>query len=295
MWGSPQVDRPVPGWADVRSDKGDMWRPDARWTTVSGAVSVVLFPPGNIERASDAELRQAAEDLKRRKIALAVGTGLLVRSDRCRSKSEAYVDPGALERLFGKLRRDGADVAYVEMDEPFYYGHRDSSPTACHESAQTLAQALKQSIAIVRSYFPSAKIGADEVVDRSPTTPQDLAAWADTYKAVVGEPLAFIHADETWKEGAVSNLVPLAKALKARHMAFGVIYDADADKANNASDEAWAHNALNHAAEVERALGVRPDHAVIETWVRRPSRVLPEDKPGTLTNVVLQYIEMHRR
>jgi hypothetical protein len=29
---------------------------------------------------------------------------------------------------------------------------------------------------------------------------------------------------------------------------------------------------------------------VIETWVRFPTRMLPETEPGTLTNVVLQYI-----
>ena len=47
-------------------------------------------------------------------------------------------EPGALDRLFDKLRRNGGDVKYVTRDEPFYYGHRDSSPTSCHESAQAL-------------------------------------------------------------------------------------------------------------------------------------------------------------
>jgi hypothetical protein len=264
-----------------------MWRPDAPWKTVARAVKVVSFPPGNINRASDSDLRQAVEDLKRRKIALAVGTGLLVRSDRCRSKSEAYVDPGALERLFGKLRRDGADVSYVGMDEPFYYGHRDDG--GCHESSQTLARALKQSIAIVRRYFPNAQIGTEEVVDGSPTAAQDLALWADTYKAVVGKPLAFIDADETWTEPAVRNLVLLARALKARHVPLGVIYDADLS--GNGSDAAWSRNTLSHVVMVESTLGVSPDHAVITTWVRHPSRVLPENQPGTLTNVVLRYIQ----
>jgi hypothetical protein len=155
----------------VRADSGDTWKPEARWGTVAGAVKVIQIPPGNIERARESDLQQALADIKRRNIALAVGTGLLIRSDRCRAKTEAYVDLPTLERMFDKLRRNGADVKYVTMDEPFYYGHKDSTLTACHESAQALAHALVQSIAIVRRYFPNAQIGADEVVtkDRRPS------------------------------------------------------------------------------------------------------------------------------
>jgi hypothetical protein len=289
MWAGPHVDHPVPGWEDVRSDKGDMWKPDAPWKAVSHAVKVLLFTPTNVERARDGDLQQAISDIKRRNIALAVGTGLLIRSDRCRSKSEAYVDRETLERLFDKLRRNGADVKYVTMDEPFFYGHRDSGPTACRESAQALAQALKESIAIVRRYFPNAQFGADEVVDVSRPWVQELVEWTDTYKAVTGESLAFIHADVGWREEAVRNLVPLAAALKQRHVPLGVIYDAD--RFNNNSDENWSRNTISHFAIVESELAVHPDHAVIETWVRYPSRVLPENKPGTLSNVVLQYIQ----
>ncbi len=291
MWGGPRVDHPAPGWENVRADKGDMWTPDAPWKTVSRQVKVVLFAPTNIERAADRDLQLAFADIKRRNIALAVGTGMLIRSDRCRSRSEAYVDGGTLERLFDKLHRNGADVKYVTMDEPFFYGHRDSSPSACHESAQALALALKESIAIVRKYFPNAEFGADEVVDASAPWVQELVGWVDTYKSVTGEPLAFIHADTGWSEATLRNFVPLAAALKQRSVAFGVIYDAD--RFNNDSDQNWVRNTVSHFSKVEGELRIHPDHAVIETWVRHPIHVLPENEPGTLTNVVLQYIQ-HR-
>lgn len=84
------------------------------------------------------------------------------------------------------------------------------------------------------------------------------------------------------------NLVPLAAALKQRHVPLGVIYDADSS--NNNSDENWSRNTISNFARVESRAGVHPDHAVIETWVRFPTRMLPETEPGTLTNVVLQYI-----
>jgi hypothetical protein len=221
MWGSPRVLNKPAGWEGVRADAGDMWKADAPWKTVARSVKVIGIPPGNIDRTSDSDLQEALSDLKRRNIALAVGNGMLIRSDRCRAKTEAYVEPGALEGFFDKLSRNGADVKYVSMDEPFYYGHKDSSRTSCHESAQALARALVQSIAIVRKYFPHAQIGADEVVDGSGSWVQELAQWADTYKAVTGESLAYIHADLTWTEAAVRSLVPLAAALKQRHIPWG--------------------------------------------------------------------------
>jgi hypothetical protein len=292
MLGSPNVANKVPGWEGVRTDAGAMWTPDAPWKTVAAAVKVILMPPGSIDRARDSDLQQAFADLKRRRIALAVGTGLLIRSDRCRAKTEAYVDQATLERLFDKLRRNGADVKYVSMDEPYFYGHTDSSPIACHESAQALAQALVQGMAVVRKYFPDAQIGTDEVVTKDRAWVDELAAWADAYRQATGENLAYLHADLTWKPGSVQNLAPLARALKQRHVPLGVIYDADAANSfKTSSDEDWSRNTIGHFAQVESEVGVHPDHAVIETWVKFPTRMLPESEPTTLTNVVLQYIQ----
>lgn len=290
MLGSPRVANKAPGWEGVRADAGDMWKADAPWETVARTVKVIGISPTNLDRAKDADLQAAFADIKRRKIALEVGTGLLIRSDRCRAKTEAYVELAALQNLFERLRRNGADVKYVTADEPFFYGHKDSSPTSCHESAQALAQALKESMAVVRKYFPNAQFGADEVVDQDKPWIQELVAWTDTFKAVTGEPLAYLHADLNWTEGAVRNLVPLAAGLKQRHVPLGIIYDADL---SGKSDDTWARNAVSNFARVEQGAGVHPDHAVIGTWVRYPTRMLPENEPGTLTNVVLQYIQKH--
>lgn len=303
MFAGPYVSRPAPGWEWVRRDMGDMWKADAPWQSVARAVSVIQFPPTSIDRANDSDLRLAIADIKRRNIAFAVGTGLLIRSDRCRSKTEAYVDQAALERLFEKLRRNGANVKYVTMDEPYFYGHRDSSPTSCHESARVLAQALAQSIAIVRKYFPDAQIGTDEVVTRERPWVDELVGWADIFRQVTGEKLAYMHADLSWKREPLQNLVPLSKALKARGIPLGISYNAAArgdepwfDPGSvSSSDVGWVQNAVRHYEEVESSLGVHPDHAVLTTWVHYPTRMLPETQPGTFTNLVYQYIQRQKR
>lgn len=51
---------------------------------------------------------------------------------------------------------------------------------------------------------------------------------------------------------------------------------------------------MAHFAKVESELEAHPDHAVIESWVRVPTKMLPENAPGTFTNIVLQYIQTRR-
>jgi hypothetical protein len=302
MFAGPYVNHPAPGWEGVRRDMGDMWKEDAPWQTVSRAVSVIQFPPTSIDRARDSDLRLAIADIQRRHIAFAVGTGLLIRSDRCRSRTEAYVDQAAVEGLLDKLRRNGADVKYLTMDEPYFYGHRDSSPTACHESAQVLAQALIRGIAIVRKYYPDAQIGTDEVVTKERPWVDELAAWADTFQRVTGERLAYMHADVGWTRESMQNLVPLSKALKARGIPLGISYNAaardvepwfDANNVHN-SNVGWVQNAVSHFTAVESGLGIHPDHTVLTTWVHYPTRMLPETEPGTFTNLIYQYIQRHK-
>jgi hypothetical protein len=301
MFAGPYVAHPFPGWEEVRRDMGEMWKPDAPWQTVASHVKVIGFPPTSIDRSNIDDLRHAIGDIRRRNIALAVGTGLLIRSDRCRAKTEAYVDRASLEHLLDKLRRAGADVKYVTIDEPYFYGHKDSSATACHESAETLARALMQGIAIVRRYFPDAQIGSDEVVTKDPQWVDELIGWVDTYQRVTGEKLAYLHADVSWKPQTIRNLVPLAAALRRRHIALGIDYDAaprgeqpwfDANSVEN-SNVGWVHNALEHYTEIESGIGLHPDHAVLTTWVHYPTRMLPETEPGTFTNLLYQYIRQH--
>jgi hypothetical protein len=97
--------------------------------------------------------------------------------------------------------------------------------------------------------------------------------------------------------------VPLSKALKARGIPLGIIYDAAAkgqegwfDPKNvQNSDIGWVQNAVKHYTEVESGLGIHPDHAVFATWVRYPTRVLPESQPGTFTNLVFRYLQYTKK
>ena len=263
----------------------NMWVVDAPWPRVAARVRVAGFPPGNIERAKDVELQAAFVGMKQRGIALGLGTGLLTRSDRCRAHNEAMASPGELEQMLLKIRRDGGDLRYIAMDEPYYFGHRDAS--GCHQSAAELAAEVAQSVATARRIFPSVQIGDIEVVGSSRPWIEELAAWADTYRRTTGEKLAFMQSDVQWSDLAMRNLRPLATAMRDRGIPISIIYNANVAATTDAS---WETSAEGHIAQIETALAIHPDIAAFDSWMKNPTHRLPETAPRTLTNLALRYV-----
>jgi beta-lactamase regulating signal transducer with metallopeptidase domain len=270
-----------------QADSADIFNPDADWKAVAGHTGAVQFPPGVILSGKDDNLQRAFHNLAERHIALAVEFRVLVRSDQCPQMTKGYSDPGDLEKILERIARLGGDLKYVVMDDPYFFGHRFSGPGACLEPPAKLARQVAEKIQLVRTYFPKAQIGTADVVDESSPWIDEMVEWTDVYQRVTGEPLAFFHADVAWSHAAVRNLLPLARALKARHIPFGIIYNAD-DAAH--SDETWIDSTRQHIAEVESTLGIHPQAAIFRSWAPYPSHLLPETQPGTLTNLAAQYL-----
>jgi hypothetical protein len=275
-----------PRWKGIRTDAPDLWKPDSDWKTVAAHTQVAKLIAGNVENTTDADLRSVIEDVERRHLDLALEIGPLLRTGGCQARNEAYGKPGETEAILRKIQRNGGDLRYVAMDEPFYYGHRDES--GCHESATQLAQQVAARIASMRRIFPRLQVGDIEVTSADREWVAELAQWTDAYRDAVGEPLAFLHADVAWSELAMRNLKPLAEELRQRHVPFGIIYNADGSVT---SAPEWTQNAEQHFTEIESVLNIRPATAIFQSWTTYPTDVLPENRPGTLMNVALQYLQ----
>jgi hypothetical protein len=280
----------VGSWAGTRVDLFDQWKPEAPWPTVSAHTKVAKLIASNIEHTSDDDLKAVIADVKRRHLELALEDGPLVRSAECSPAggvpaSETYGNPGELELVLEKIRRNGGELRYFDMDEPFLFGHRD--PSGCHLPATELARQVAKSVASARRIFPGLQVGGTEVVDADRPWISELVQWVDAYRAATGEPLAFLHADVGWSELAMRNLVLLAAQMKERRIPFGIIYTADAGVT---SDLEWTQSAVQHFTEIEQVLGLHPDQALFATWTHYPEHVLPENQPGTLMNVPLLYL-----
>ena len=277
----------VPGTAPA-ADSGWMFGPNADWETVASHTSVIQVPPFVFLNGKDDVLKRAFQNLADRHIGLALEFRVLVRTDQCSQWTKAFSDPGDLEKILERIRRLGGDLKYAVMDDPFFFGHRFSSGlVACLEPPAKLAQQIAEKIRLVHTYFPRAQIGTADRVDESRSWIDELVEWTDVYQQATGEPLAFFHADMAWSHGAIRNLVPLARALKARHIPFGLIYNGDDGVG---SDEEWIDSARQHIAEVESTSEVHPYAAIFRSWAPYPSRMLPETRPGTLTNLAFQYL-----
>jgi beta-lactamase regulating signal transducer with metallopeptidase domain len=265
----------------------DMFHPDADWKTVAGHTRAVELLPWLALNGNENLLKRIFANLIERQIGLALELHALPRTDECPEPTKAYSDPDEPEKILRRLHDLGADVKYVDMVEPFFYGHRFSGPGACLEPTAKLAQQIAERVKLIRSYFPKAQIGTTELVDESTPWIDELMKWTEAYQQTTGEPFAFFHAEVAWSHPSMRNLLPLQNALAARHIPFGIIYDAD-EAAR--SDAAWTDNTRQHIAEIESALGVHPDVAIFRRWAGSPSRVLPETQPLTVTNLASQYL-----
>ena len=264
-----------------------VFNPSTDWKTVASHTSAMQFPPPVILNWKDDDLRRVFRNLAEHQIGLALEFRVLVRSDECPQVTKAYSNAGDEEKILERIQRLGGDVKYLVMDEPFFYGHRFAGLGACLEPPAKLARQIAEKIRLARTYFPNAQIGTADLIDESRPWIDELVEWTDVYQQVIGEPLAFFHAEVAWSHAAIRNLAPLALALKARHIPFGIIYNADGAAH---SDETWIDITRQHIAEIESTLGVHPYAAIFRSWTPYPSRALPETQPGTFTNLAFQYL-----
>ncbi|MDR3615936.1 MAG: hypothetical protein P4L53_20425 [Candidatus Obscuribacterales bacterium] len=289
LWMSlgPNIRHQAPRWQGIRSDTGALWNTDAPWKTVAANTRVVLFSGGQIDWADDADLASAFADMQRRHIAFGLEDSVLVQSERCKCQCEAYGKAGALESTLAKIQRNGGKLQYLRMDEPFFFGHVFSDPTACHEPIQQLAVEVAESIKLIRKYFPDVQVGDVEPIDNCQIQTKELTQWFDAFETATGTGLAFFHTDLVWSDIAMQRLGPLSRQLAQRRIPMGIIYNADD---TGTSDQSWEQSAVSHFTKIESLLNIHPDQAIIHSWVDYPGQVLPEGQPGTLTHVAFRYL-----
>jgi hypothetical protein len=272
-------------WDNSSVDYMDLFRPDAPWETVALQTRIFQIGPGFAQTGAEEDLKAIFADLRRRDIGLALEMGSLTVTAQCPERSEAASIPGTMAGIVDRIKRLGGDLKIFAMDETLVYGmwHKVAG---CERSMAEIAHNLAENVAVVRRAFPGVHVGDIEVVDLNRQNIEALQQWPAVYRQVIGEPLAFLHVDVAWSEHAMRNLVPLAKAMDAQHVPFGIIYNGGLP----ASDDVWAHNAERYFTEIEADLRVTPSAAIFQTWVQSPSHLLPETQRGTLTNIAYRYL-----
>jgi hypothetical protein len=284
--------RTIHGWPP--NDYMELFTPNAQWQKAAAVVKVFEVSKRFLLESPEQDVRQVISDLKRRHISLAVQGTPLTAGQQCGLGIEGHGPPHDMALLAQRVKQLGGTIEYVSLDEPLFYGHvynGRGTERVCHFSIDELAAQTAQKIDEVRRLFPAIRIGDTEPFGiRYPDTAtwtSEIAEWLEAYRAAMGEPLAFLRADlvptmPAWRQqfataiGVVRNSgVPL-----------GVIYNGTR---MDTSDATWIAAANHLCHVVEGQMAVEPAQVAFMTWTDRPHRLLPENQPGTLTNLVNKY------
>lgn len=287
--------RAVRGWGP--SNYMDLFTPGAPWNRVAAATQAFFLTEWFVLRAPDADLARVIAGLKERHIAIAMQLVPLVARSTCGRAVESYGSPRDAMAAALRIRRLGGVLAYARMDEPLWFGHAFAGlagRVGCRMPIAEVAAEAATKIAQLEEIFPAIQVGDSEpfgvpLPDR--IWAQDLAEWFTAYRVAVGRPLAFFHADCVWpRRNWQDQFLRGVRAVRAAGIPLGVIYDG---AQRDDTDLSWTDAAIAHYRLVEGTLGIHPDAAIFQSWTDRPRRVLPENQPGTLTNVVASYLAWH--
>jgi hypothetical protein len=301
IWLSPQSG------TNAVPDLMDLFQPEAPWANAAAHVSVFSVSAEFLVHRPDSTLQQLFANLRQRHIQLGVAMSPLSarptpEAPECGVGVESYSAPGEALMIARKVRRLGGAIDYYTMDEPLYYGHvygqdpkgnTNSKHCGCRLSIREIAQDAAKRIADVHSVFPAAIIGDVEPFMQweDGQWEQDVREWCDAFQAATGQRLAYFRLDLWWNLPWQKRMARLASLLHEKQVPLQVIYDGASFAP---SDRAWIDQAAQRFREFEGTAGLTPDAVIMQSWHSKPSHELPESDPGTLTNLVLQYIAWKR-
>lgn len=289
IWFAPddpihQEQRSAPGVIDFMV----LFPAGAPWSQAAAHIQVFQIYPQFASRATDAQLRTVIEGLRQRHIALALSCGML------------HLPPGgkwhegygaeSAPRLLARIKRLGGDVRWAIADEPLWFGHFYRAPGAIPVSIAEMAQDMATTAKEFRGIFPEIRIGMEEPIMAYASQTQWSTAMQELLTAfhrAFGEPMGCVrlenanHTLRAW----LPRFVEAARFLEQLHIPFGILVTGDSD---DVTDADWFRKAEERYVAYESE-GRRAAQMVFQSWMPRPTRILPETAPLTHTHAVNAY------
>jgi hypothetical protein len=286
-------------------DLMDLFSPEAPWPQAASHVKVFKLYGSYLTRAPQEEIERIVEDLKRRHIAIALEVGVMnvgpaATHPRCGGFGlvEGYGTSEVARVQSEKIKRAGGVISYIAMDEPLWFGRyfkgAPGGQPGCHSTVAQILDLIREPLAVYVEEFPDLVIGDMEPTDiaEQERWKDDVSAWVNGFRNQTGRPLAFMHLDIPFgrpgEEGFAVDYYAEAATLKQQGLikAIGIIYDG---VPTDQSDEQWVLDAKTHIHVLEDKHHLRPDQAVIQSWMTYPQHMLPESAAGSLTGLVNYY------
>ncbi len=270
------------------NDFMELFKPGVSWASAAH-VQVFKVSTQFLHRSSDAQLTTVVQYLRSHHIALALEAEIMVTSVRCGNGIPGFTTTNVIHKAVDRVRSVGGQIDYVAFDEPIAFGHFNRRPGSCGFSIDELVRDIEPNIRTIKAAFPNVVFGDIEPVTDSTFDRLDsILEFARVFQQQTGEKLAFLQADIIWQNRWQPQLVEWRSRLHASGMIFGVIFDGDP---GDRSDSEWAAHAISRNRLVMSNPQLRPDDVVFQSWQKLPSHFLPDNMPGTLTNIVVESME----
>ena len=265
----------------------DLFTPDADWNEAASHIQVFKLYGGWAETAPLSDLQKAIQGIRARGFALAFEHSPLFADAVCGEGLEGFAGPGFLKTV-QRVKDAGGTLNFIALDEPYYYAHFYDGDHACNWSTEKIAKDVGNSILKAKLIFPDLMVGDIEPV----TGPADAAAykvWLETFRAVNGFDLVFLHLDMDWSNpnwtGEAMQMEAYGRELG---IPIGMIYIGNSFEQDNAI---WLATAGERVKRYELEAGGKPDHIIFQSWNDKPDHVLPESDTTSYTWFVKTYFE----
>ncbi len=286
---------------DNPSDWMAMLEPNAPWPVSSAHMAYFKMPSQAVEGSTDEEMHTIIEGLRRRHIGLAIEMGLLL--DGPNGCGHGLEGMGALhepENVIKRMKALGGTIDAVSMDEPVIFGRlklkgeRDNTP-GCQYPVATLVDQVAPKIEQLREAFPNIRVGDIEAIGGGASGArgmEDILAFeTQLHQRTHGFAPAFVHADMQWNDvGVVPQADRLGRRMHALGIRVGVICDGGGPTIKDSNS--WVNNAVQRCAGLAADPNFAPDDLIAQTWETLPTKMLPENAPGTMTNEAKRLLSL---
>jgi len=290
IWFAPLPPMPTgPGREFIGSeDFMSLFEPDAPWQTAGSHIQVFkLYGEWVAYHATDAQLKQAVADIKRRGMALAVEAGPLDAPADCGQGIEGFAGKQEGLKITSRIAAAGGTLNIISLDEPYFFAHAYDGPNACKWPVDKVAAEVDKYVQAMKAAVPGVIVGDTEPLAGAA---DDTAyrGWLDAFRRVNGYDLAFLHIDVDWSRPTWAQEVRAIAGYGSQiDVPVGMIYFGNGV---DTTDEAWLSAAGERVKKLELEVGAAPDHILFQSWHDKPDFVLPESQPFTWTNFINAYL-----
>jgi hypothetical protein len=291
LWFGAVADEPTAAGWSVDPDYPQLFEPDSSWQRarsrlfafemVRHYVTVVATP--------EDKLRTMYAFLNEHHIALAVATGVVPSQNGCGVEGTARGAENV--QMAKRLKKLGADLKYIVLDEPYTFGHAFQGRNGCRYDTDALAHGVAGEIQKIRDFYPDAQI-VDVEATEGIDSPAEFGRWLDALKREMGDgapkvvrfDVQWASTKKPWRQTAPA----LVATVRQHGLDYGLVVDGTP---LDQTDEAWIKTAEANLKAWEQTVQAPPEQVVIQSWHRHPTMLLPETSPATLPYLVDWYCD----